>query len=40
MKEKKLLDQIKYPSDLRKLDKDNLKVLAQELRDELIGLWS
>ncbi len=40
MKEKKLLDQIKYPSDLRKLDKDNLKILAEELREELIDVVS
>ena len=40
MKEKKLLDQIKYPSDLRKLDKKKLKLLAEELREELIEVVS
>ncbi len=35
-----LLDQIKYPSDLRKLDKKDLKQLAKELRDELIDVVS
>ena len=36
MIKKNLLDQVKYPSDLRKLKKDDLKNLAQELRNELI----
>ena len=36
MKVKKLLDQVKYPSDLRKLKKENLKQLTLELREELI----
>jgi 1-deoxy-D-xylulose-5-phosphate synthase len=36
MVKKNLLDQVKYPSDLRKLKKDDLKILAQELRNELI----
>ena len=40
MKEKKLLDEIKYPSDLRNLKKENLKELAKELRDELIDVVS
>ena len=40
MKEKVLLDQIKYPSDLRKLKKENLAQLAKELREELIDAVS
>ena len=40
MIEKKLLDKIKYPADLKKLDKKNLKELAKELRDELIEVVS
>jgi 1-deoxy-D-xylulose-5-phosphate synthase len=40
MKEKKLLDQINYPSDLRKLEKKNLKQLADELRKELVDVVS
>ena len=40
MKEKNLLDQVKYPSDLRKLDKEQLKQLAKELREELIDVVS
>jgi len=40
MKEKNLLDQIKYPSDLRKLEKKNLKSLANELRKELVDVVS
>ncbi|MDC1475995.1 1-deoxy-D-xylulose-5-phosphate synthase [Pelagibacteraceae bacterium] len=40
MKEKKLLDKIKYPTDLRHLKKENLKELAKELRDELIDVVS
>ncbi len=36
MSKKNLLNQVKYPSDLRKLKKDDLKELAQELRNELI----
>jgi len=35
-----LLDQIKYPSDLRKLKKEDLKILAKELRQELIDVVS
>tara|TARA_B100000029_G_scaffold436725_1_gene451473 strand:- start:765 stop:2681 length:1917 start_codon:yes stop_codon:yes gene_type:complete len=37
---KKLLDKIKYPTDLRKLKTDDLKPLAQELREELIDVVS
>jgi len=40
MKNKSLLDQIKYPSDLRKLNRENLKELAKELREELIDVVS
>jgi len=32
----KLLDQINYPSDLRKFKKDSLKKISDELREELI----
>ncbi len=35
-----LLDKIKYPSDLRKMDKKNLKQVAEELREELIDVVS
>jgi 1-deoxy-D-xylulose-5-phosphate synthase len=35
-----LLDKINYPSDLRKLRKDELKQLAKELREELIDVVS
>jgi len=40
MKEKSLLDQVKYPADLRKLKKEDLKQLAKELRQELIDVVS
>ena len=40
MKENILLDKIKYPSDLRKLKKEDLKQLAHELRQELIDVVS
>jgi len=40
MKEKNLLDQIQYPTDLRKLKKEKLKQLAKELREELINVVS
>ena len=40
MGENKLLDQINYPSDLRKLEKKNLKQLSDELRKELIDVVS
>ena len=36
MKNKSLLDQVKYPSDLRKLKEEDLKQFAIELREELI----
>ena len=31
-----LLTQIQYPSDLRKLDVDQLPELCQELRDDIV----
>lgn len=40
MTKKILLDQIKYPIDLRKLKKEELKQLAKELREELIDVVS
>ena len=40
MKTKSLLDTIKYPTDLRKVKKEDLKILAKELRDELIDVVS
>ena len=40
MIKKSLLDTVKYPSDLRKLKKEDLKVLAKELRNELIDAVS
>ena len=40
MLKKKLLDQILYPTDLRKLKKEDLKQLSKELRDELIEVVS
>ncbi len=35
-----LLDKIKYPSDLRKIEKKQLKQVANELREELIDVVS
>ena len=35
-----LLDQVNYPSDLRKLEEEKLKQLAKELREELIDAVS
>ena len=40
MAEKKLLNKIKYPSDLRKLKIEDLKPLSKELREELINVVS
>ena len=37
---KKLLDQINYPSDLKKFKKDQLKQICEELRNELIDVVS
>jgi 1-deoxy-D-xylulose-5-phosphate synthase len=36
----KLLEQINYPKDLRKLKKDQLKKVSEELREELISVVS
>ena len=36
----KLIDQIKQPSDLKKLDKKELKVLADELREIIVNTVS
>ena len=35
-----LLDKINFPSDLRKIDKKNLKQVSEELRKELIDVVS
>ena len=40
MLKKNLLDQVKYPADLRKLKKEELNQLAKELRKELIDVVS
>ena len=40
MQKKMLLDQVNYPSDLRKLNKEELKQFAKELRQELIDVVS
>ena len=40
MNKKTLLDQVKHPVDLRKFNKENLKQLAKELRQELIDVVS
>jgi len=40
MSKTSLLDKINYPADLRKLRKDELKELAEELREELIDVVS
>ncbi len=40
MIKKNLLDQIKYPTDLRKLKREELKQLSKELRKELIDVVS
>ena len=40
MSKTSLLDQVKYPSDLRKLKKEQLNQLAKELRQELIDVVS
>ena len=36
----KLLDQINFPADLRKLKKNQLKKVSDELREELISVVS
>ena len=40
MIKKNLLDEVKYPSDLRKLNREDLKQLTKELREELIDVVS
>jgi len=40
MTKNNLLDQVKYPKDLRKFNKVDLKQLAKELREELINVVS
>jgi 1-deoxy-D-xylulose-5-phosphate synthase len=40
MNKKNLLDQVVYPRDLRKLNKQDIKQLAKELREELIDVVS
>jgi len=40
MDKKNLLDQVTYPVDLRKFNKEELKQLAKELREELIDVVS
>ena len=40
MNKKNLLDQVKHPVDLRKFNKEDLKQLAKELREELIDVVS
>ena len=40
MIKKKLLEKIKYPNDLRKLKREDLKQLSKELREELIDVVS
>ena len=36
----RLIRQINFPSDLRKFNKDDLKQISDELRDELIDVVS
>jgi len=40
MDKKNLLDQVKYPADLRRFNEEDLKQLAKELRQELIDVVS
>ena len=40
MTKEKLLDKIKYPVDLRKINLEDLKRLSKELREELIDVVS
>ena len=40
MSKTELLDKVNYPRDLRKLKKEDLKQLAEELRNELIDTVS
>ena len=40
MEQKKILDKVKYPTDLRKLEVEDLKQLSKELREELVNVVS
>ena len=40
MNKNTILDKVKYPVDLRKLENQDLKLLAKELRDELVNVVS
>ena len=40
MSKKKILEKIKYPVDLRKLEREDLKELSKELREELVNVVS
>jgi len=40
MSETKILDKVKYPADLRKLERKDLQLLAKELREELVNVVS
>jgi deoxyxylulose-5-phosphate synthase len=40
MTKNNLLDNVKYPVDLKKLSRKELKQLAKELREELINVVS
>ena len=40
MTKNNLLDNVKYPVDLKKLSREELKQLAKELREELINVVS
>ena len=40
MKEYKFLDKVKFPSDIRKLKLSELKILSNEVREELIDAVS
>ena len=40
MSKNSLLDKINYPTDLKKLKKEELKILSKELREELINAVS
>ena len=37
---KKIINQINFPSDLKKFNKENLKQISEELREELIDVVS
>ena len=40
MTKNNLLDKVKYPADLKKLNRQELKQLAKDLREELIDVVS